>query len=710
MRLVVWGVVIATPDGRKIMTGKVTSVVGCARGKHLALFIASWGLFSCGSTVDPGFGEEVPTEPAGGVGGSGPVPTPAGGDVPFGGGIGVGGSVAVTDDRPPVLSEVPPPPISGGTLLALADGKRVVVSDPDRDRLVVANYQGLYLDGLIDLGDGAQPGRLVEGDGVVYVILRGTGEVATLDLGSLEISERRAVCAEPRGLALTPDRQRLVVACAEGKLVELPLFDAEAANDVPLDLDLRDVLFAGDRLMVTRLRSAELLELDADRQVISRQAPPLVAETLRAFDGVNVLEDEVGLFEPAVAWRAAAGPGGSVVVVHQRATPDPIALHEPHGTTHEPKDPDDPADPEDPETPDAPIDPGIPQDAAYGAGLTGCGGIVHTAVTTFRADGTIVTSPQIAGVVLPFDVAVSKNGQVAVANGGARDFDVSGTGFFFFGSAVVLSDFELDRASGSGSCAFPSSSVGDGLPAIAVTFDPTGNYLITQTREPSQLGVTNLSNGQLTLLPMAGESVEHTGHEIFHRDSGGGIACASCHVEGSEDGRVWNFDAAGLRRTQPLDVKLEGTAPFHWDGEHATFTSLMTDVFQGRMGGPEESPERQAALQEWIFALGPRPGPRVPDEASARGQAIFESREAGCQTCHAGARFSNNGAADVGTGGLMQVPSLLGLANRPPFLHTGCAQTLADRFDPACGGDAHGDITSLSDAEVDDLIAYLETL
>ena len=58
----------------------------------------------------------------------------------------------------------------------------------------------------------------------------------------------------------------------------------------------------------------------------------------------------------------------------------------------------------------------------------------------------------------------------------------------------------------------------------------------------------------------------------------------------------------------------------------------------------------------------------------------------------------------------LQTPSLLGVAWRAPFMHDGCAPTLADRFDPACGGDQHGDVSALSDADLGALVAYLETL
>jgi len=44
-------------------------------------------------------------------------------------------------------------------------------------------------------------------------------------------------------------------------------------------------------------------------------------------------------------------------------------------------------------------------------------------------------------------------------------------------------------------------------------------------------------------------------------------------------------------------------------------------------------------------------------------------------------------------------------------MHDGCAATLADRFDPACGGgDLHGKTSHLTPAETGDLVAYLKSL
>jgi cytochrome c peroxidase len=84
----------------------------------------------------------------------------------------------------------------------------------------------------------------------------------------------------------------------------------------------------------------------------------------------------------------------------------------------------------------------------------------------------------------------------------------------------------------------------------------------------------------------------------------------------------------------------------------------------------------------------------------------------GCVSCHAGSKYTNNQNADVGTGGKFQVPSLIDVGSRAPFMHDGCASTLAGRFGAAgCGGgDKHGVTSHLTPAQLNDLVSFLESL
>jgi hypothetical protein len=673
------------------MRGQIVRRIGCDTGfgGSAVLFAALLALgcdsFSTASEAPPPVGVSV------GSGGGSPVGT---------GGSGPTIATGVVDSRTVAVSSRTPPSISGGTLLALSDGRTALVSDPDRDTIVLVDFLAEVFPATLKLEEGAEPGRAVEDkSGHAYVVLRGTGEVLTVDLAAAAAGERRKVCALPRGITLAADGQRLLVACAEGKLVDLPLSGTETRVEAKSSVDVRDVVVSGGRTFVSRFRSAELLSLDANLALQSTKKLPSVADTFRG-DQFSAVP---GVFDAEVAWRTVPGPDGSVVMVHQRATADDIMIDSPNGKG---------SDTGSPGGPDTSGTPNTGESTYGGAVFTGCGGIVHSAVTVVAKDGTVITSPQLGGVVLPVDVAVSSNGIIAVASAGARDVETPSLSPRLIGASSIslLTAPELDRAS-MGTCLATNFTVPITEPVVAVAFDPTGR-LLAQTREPSKLIVIDdITTLGTRILNLPGDSRLDTGHEIFHRDAGGGIACASCHVEGTDDGRTWHFQPFGARRTQAIDVGLAGTEPFHWDGTLPTMDHLMTEVFVGRMGGPGESPKRIEAVQNWIFQLKPRAPLRSgSDPAAQRGMALFESPEVGCSSCHSGPKLTNNTTVDVGTGGDFQVPSLLGIAQRVPVMHNGCAATLMDRFDASCGGTAHGNTSQLSRAELEDLVAFLESI
>ena len=79
-----------------------------------------------------------------------------------------------------------------------------------------------------------------------------------------------------------------------------------------------------------------------------------------------------------------------------------------------------------------------------------------------------------------------------------------------------------------------------------------------------------------------------------------GIACASCHLEGREDGHVWNF-TDGPRQTPSLAGRqTTKTLPLHWNGEFDGLTSFMAQTVNHRMGGTGVTPAMEAQLQAFI--------------------------------------------------------------------------------------------------------------
>jgi hypothetical protein len=306
------------------------------------------------------------------------------------------------------------------------------------------------------------------------------------------------------------------------------------------------------------------------------------------------------------------------------------------------------------------------------------------------SDGAIKVNAKFNGV-LPVDVAVSSDGSrlAAVAPGNAF-------------APAISTIFEFDGSGGVTSA--PRSS----LQAIAVAFD-TSNELIVQTREPSSLVVYVSSFDTGTTISLSADSRADTGFDVFHTQAGGLIACGSCHPEGGDDGHVWLLENE-TRRTPSLRGTIQGTAPYHWPGDEATMEVLVNDVYTKRMSGAALDSDQMGALNGWVQHI---PAPRTPawvdTTAAARGKALFESAPVGCTTCHSGPKFTNNRTMDVGTGAPFQVPPLVGVGWRAPFMHDGCAATLGDRFG-ACSTTGHGSTGALTPGNISDLVAYLETL
>jgi mono/diheme cytochrome c family protein len=572
---------------------------------------------------------------------------------------------------PLVRTETPPPPVVGGTLLLGSDGRTVVAADPDRDRIWITDSPSMvegWLTAEIPLEPGDQPFRVVEGaPGTFFVSLRGGGAVVAVEAGRAGVVRRMPVCAAPRGLAYDGATARLHVACASGELVTLDPADGSVTRSLRLERDLRDVLVVRDQLFVSVFRTAEVIVLDGESgDVVERQSP-------LSIDG----------FTPAVAWRMIHHPfdPGVVVLLHQLGRTDLASVM-------------------------ATAPPGAPP-VYYGPERDGqCvvgegGALVQSAVSFLGTGSGGPTSPRPSrqtgaiGGVLVVDIAAAPGwATMAVAVAGAGNDGLGGT------ESVISVD--AYRAGSSFGCADEDPYDDPQIVSVALRGD---GGVISQSREPPML----LFDSNPLVLPAV--SRFDTGHELFHRDPGGQVACASCHAEGGDDALVWRFPAFGDRRTQSLRGGILGTEPFHWDGSMSTFGDLMHEVMTTRMGGPALPARYVNAVAHFVDSIpAPEQPPPADPDAVARGAALFHG-EAACASCHAGPELTDSATVDVGTGGLFQVPSLVGIAMRAPFLHDGCAQTLHDRFGSGCtSGDRHGFTSELAPGQIDDLVAYLETL
>lgn len=396
----------------------------------------------------------------------------------------------------------------------------------------------------------------------------------------------------------------------------------------------------------------------------------------------NVNTGTVNEFQPAVAWRMIGNPQGGAMMIHQRGMAGPVITTQPGG---------------------------------YSGG--GCDdGIVQTTVTPIDRGGEAapINMPTIGraslpGTALPVDIAVSPGGkEITVVAAGSNAI---------LRKAVV----NLGASDDQDPCEGPSTESTPGQP-VSATYLKDGTAVV-QLREPAAIFIPGLN--QTIKLP--GESRKDTGHDIFHMSptltsgnvdngfqSSASITCASCHPGAGDDARTWNFESIGPRRTQTVRGGISDTAPLHWDGDMRDVGHIMSEVFVNRMGGTAQGPRKARLIQRWMDTVPKLSHAEAADLASVeRGKALYNDAKVACGTCHNGAKLTNNQFADVGTGKQFQVPTLMGIADRAPYMHDGCAPTLRSRFDnsSACGGgDNHGVTSHLSAEQIDDLVAYLETL
>ena len=208
-------------------------------------------------------------------------------------------------------------------------------------------------------------------------------------------------------------------------------------------------------------------------------------------------------------------------------------------------------------------------------------------------------------------------------------------------------------------------------------------------------------------------AVQHQGMELFHQADAnisafGGMSCGNCHLEGRSDGQSWLIHGDRLQ-TPMLCGRVANTAPFKWDGTAPTLTNSLRQTIE-RLGGDGLAKRHLAALASYLEAMPPARAPTRDTAQVAHGKQLFESGELGCATCHDGPAYTDRQKHSLDGNVAFDTPSLVGIAHSAPYFHDGSAATLdvvlRDR------GHVHGmsDGSALSDHDLADLKAYLESL
>lgn len=253
-----------------------------------------------------------------------------------------------------------------------------------------------------------------------------------------------------------------------------------------------------------------------------------------------------------------------------------------------------------------------------------------------------------------------------------------------------------------------------------------GTLTTIQTSDLEVLNVLPITNLTVPADVLLGSQVFHSADDP-RMSTDGWLSCATCHFDGTSDGRVWNGFVDGPRNT-PLLYALAETVPYNWSGTWDELADVELKIrwlqggeglIEGTPNAPLDNPHAGISpdldvLTTYLLSLRPPRSTTPPDSAAVeRGAQVFAELE--CGACHVGAAGTNTQAYDVGTGlsplerhgTAFDTPSLRWLWLSAPYFHDGSAATLRQVFElPG----THQLIYDVPAQDVDALVAYLLSL
>ncbi|MBL8910161.1 MAG: c-type cytochrome [Archangium sp.] len=660
---------------------------------------------------------------------------------------------------------------ANGSIGVSRDDSLLFAADQDLDTVFIVDTRSQAVTSQVKVG--RQPEKLLVGpDDTVFVTNRLDRSVSIIRKGETTATSL-SVGVEPVGLALTTDGRTLYVVNAtsltDSDFGTLMAFDTNTLKmkwEAPVGHEPRAITLMGDgKAAISLYKQGDLVIVDLNNNGKLIKSGTKVYEALNANAlgltstiGGTARDVPIGggavPFDPnfptGTGPRTArpmgleamtVSPDGQQLYVASLIATDTVLNTTPGGAIREP----------------------IPGggSAGYGGGSCGTTAVASPALLTFDAEGNaqvddLTTCQGLDTNLRPPMLLTSPIPDMPVQGGKAIALEATGR-FLFIANyesnnvAVVPTSTTKQSTSFGESADFAPNggfklasgtvsqlvSVGAGPTGIAVqhdgktawvfnSFDHSVSKLESVAGRIANAGTVKLtSEEKLDAAAVAGRKLFFSAADPRMNNPATGISCGTCHLEGREDGHVWNFPD-GPRQTPSLQGRmLAKTAPFHWNGEFNDLLAFMTHTVTNRMGGSGVSPAMEIQVAAFIESMPAADNPHkdtAPD-LIARGKDAFNKAE--CGTCHNGEAFTDNTFADVGTfvktgavvdnlsflpkGGL-NTPSLLGLARSAPYLHDGSATTLKARIMNGKALDQHGKTSRLSDTEVDDLVAYLKAL
>ncbi len=547
----------------------------------------------------------------------------------------------------------------------------------------------------------------------LVVANRAAGSAAVVDAETLTVRAEIPVGGVPRTVALTPDGALALVTSAQtGTLSLLDLRTAQLVAQVPLGAEPYGVVADAARAYVSLTAGARVAVVDLATRTLVQTLPveSFPAGLALSGDYLYVTHLYTGritrLYLPEPTQSQVMATEAEANLAQNLAwQPDGRRAYLPLTLMH---------------TDAVPLRP----EAAVSAIVK----VLDLAEFTASAGEWIALAAPDRAVNLPVAAVVSPDGRwLYVANAGTDDVAV--VDLSTQQTALVIAVGHNPRGlalSPEGSRLYVHNALDSSLSVVDVAYQESPGATMPRL---SHVGTVALAAAPLSETLRLGQQLFNSALPPM---SQGWLSCATCHFEGGHDARTWLGFPDGPRNTPTL-FNLAQTAPYHWNGDldELQDTELTVRAIQGGAGliAGDVYPQAGApnagrsveldALAAYLQALTPPPAPAEVDAATAERGARVLARW-GCTNCHPAPRFTDqqthtlarDGIGDAAlqrsAGGLnFDTPALGGVWASAPFFHDGSAATLRDTL---YRSGFHGMGWAMNASEVDDLLAYLQSL
>ena len=600
----------------------------------------------------------------------------------------IGFSVSLSRADPPLYYKSP-------TALAVsADGDWVYVANHTADSVSVINTGSGQVEAEIPVGRGPR-GMVLSPDGErLYVALRRDHAVGVVNLSQRRLLDSIACGYEPWDMVLSPDGRILYSSnfiSNDISVVDLQNLSARGGRRIAVSRTPTQLALSpdGKTLWVNRLL-AEQPATDPDQTTFVSEVDLNSGELIRKHRSPGNMLLNMGL--------ALAAEAGYVCSVHSRPNFNvtPTQLHQ--GWVHN-------------------------------------NALTLVPIDSRREPVTVLLDNVSSGAANPHGVVVSRDGTtLLVGHRGTHEISVINMEKL---TSLLDRSTPATLAAASANLGFLWTS-GDIIRRVPCGgLGPTGIAVCPQTGQvyvanyysdtvtvldPQTFGVTRTIDlgGPRRMDPVRrGEFLFNDGTHCFQR----WLSCTSCHPDTRADSVNWDLVNDGMRNPKNAKslVLSWATPPAMSLGVRASMEVAVEKGFLFIQFVTIPGSDLDA-VRAYLRAVEPIPSPwhrladGSADSQALRGQQVFH--KAGCAQCHPAPLYTDMKMYDVGTQSnrdfaqhrMFDTPTLIEMYRTGPYLHDGRATTLREVLTVFNPQDRHGRTSRLTEAEIEDLVAFVMSL